>query len=754
MNSNTPAQELRKETTFCRICESLCGLEVTLRGDQIESILPDPNHVATRGFACPKGLKQHKMFASPDRLLYPMKRTGKDWNRISWEQSMQEIGAKVAQIRKEHGPDAIAMYVGTAAGLGALHPVFAQGFMDAVGSGTMFASASQDCSNKFAVSNLMYGFPFLLTFPDLKNTDCLIIAGANPVVSKWSFLQVPNPIAHLKEMERRGGKVFVLDPRKTETAKVAGQHVFIRPNTDVFFFLSFLHELEKAGGIRPGWEEHMKGAQPILELARQWPAERTEEVTQVPADTLREMVHAYMNAKSASIYSSTGVNMGANGSLAFWVKECINALSGNLDKAGGSLVSRGVIDFPKFGKKNGLLVKQDRSRVGNLGKVNDAFPGGILADEILTEGKGKIRALFVTGGNPLITMANANRLREAFQNLDLLVTLDIYPNETGTVGHYMLPCTSPLERPDLPFIFPLMLGLQTKPYLQGTEAILPPPGEVRDEATIYLDICKAAGVNMLGSGIAQKLLELGRWNASRKKKPGEQPGLPQKWILSALLRVSRQGSFSKLLKSKHGRLLGEHQPGSFLGKRVLTEDGKVNLSPEALIQQAAKLEQDFAWEKSTAGQLKLITKRAVTTHNSWTHNIDEFVSGERFTNYLYMHPLDADRLGLADKQLVDVASATGKVRLPVKLLTDLMPGTVALPHGWGHQSTHMQVARATQGVNVNILAADGPEHVEKVSGMVHLTGIPVEVTAAAGPLAENSWSGLPEDVLEVGQFER
>ena len=752
-NQPDNSEDLRKEYSFCRICESLCGLEIILKGDEIQSIRPDNEHVTTRGFACPKGLKQHKMYDSPDRLLYPMKRTGKDWGRVSWEQANREIGEKVRRIREEHGPDSIAMYVGTAAGFSALHPVFAQGFMDGVGSRSMFASASQDCSNKFAVSSLMYGFPFLLTFPDLENSDCLIIAGANPVVSKWSFLQVPNPIAHLKEMERRGGKVFVVDPRKTETAKVAGEHVFIRPNTDVFFFLSFLCELERIGGLKAKDSSHFKGADAILELARKWPAERTAEITQIPVEALQKMAQAYANAKAGSIYSSTGVNMGTNGSLAFWVKECINALSGNLDKKGGSIVSKGVIDFPKFGKKNGLLVKEDRSRIGNHGKVNDAYPGGIMADEMLTKGKGQIKALFVTGGNPLITMANSNRLREAFQNLELLVTLDIYPNETGTVGHYMLPCTTPLERPDLPFIFPLMLGLQVKPYLQATEAILPPPGEVRDEPTIYLDLCKASGVSLFDSKVAQKALEFARWNATRLRHPDKQPGLPQRWLLSALLRVTRQGAFSKLMEKPHGRAMPDHEIGGFLGKRVLTEDGKVDLAPADLLAQAEKLEADFAAEKELSGTLKLITKRQVTTHNSWTHNIDDFTAGERYTNYLYMHPLDAERLGFENKQLVDVASATGRVRIPLKLLTDLMPGTVALPHGWGHQSTHMQIAKGTTGVNVNILAADGPDNVEKVSGMVHLTGIPVEVTAAAGPLATDSWSGIPEDALELGEYQ-
>ncbi len=731
--------------TFCRICESLCGLEISLEGNQIVDIRPDTAHVATRGFACPKGLKQHRLYSSPDRLQYPMKREGDSWSRISWEQALEEIGAKVRQLRRNYSPDAIGMYVGTAAGFGVLHPVFAQGFMQGVGSRSMYASATQDCSNKFAVSDHMYGFPFTQPFPDLHHTNCLIVVGANPVVSKWSFLQVPNPSLHLKEMERRGCRIFFVDPRRTESAKVAGEHVFIRPGADVFFYLSFLRELMHCGGVdREKVNRYMKGYESIVQLAEPWTAERSAEVTRIPPARLREMVTAYLEADGAVLYSSTGVNMGGNGLLAFWIQEVINAVSGNLDRRGGALVGKGIMDFARFGSKRGILMRRDRSRVGNLHSVNDAFPGGLMADEILTPGDGQLRALFVTGGNPLITMANSKRLREAFQKLELLVTLDIQPTETGALAHYMLPCTSPLERPDLPFIFPLMLGLQSKPYLQATERIVKAEGEQRDEATIYLDLARASGVNLFGSGTAQRLLELmKRWHSWRR--PGdEQPSLPQRSLLSLLLRVTGQGSFRKLLRHPHGVLREDHQPGSFLGQRVYTPDGRIQLAPAILLGQARRLELDFYKELETKDQLRLITKRFVTTHNSWTHNLQAFVSGERHTNYLYMHPDDAGRLGLQPKDLADVRSATGTVRLPVRLLNDLMPGAVALPHGWGHQKTGQQIANKTKGVNVNILAADGPDSLEPISGMARLTGIPVDVQPAKGPQA-HTWSGLEEE---------
>ena len=278
--------------TFCRICEALCGLEVDVEGNAIVDIRPDAAHVATDGFGCMKGLKQHKLFGSPDRVTRPLKRVGRDWQQVSWAQALGEIGAKVRQLRGDHHPNAIAMYVGTAAGFGVLHPVFAQGFMDGVGSKSMYASATQDCANKFAAARHVYGFPFTQPFPDVDRTECLIVVGANPVISKWSFLQVSNPAKRLKEIVARGGRLFFVDPRRTESAKVAGEHVFIRPGTDVFFYLSFLNALLASGGVdRARVARHMTGFAEVARLAEAWPPERTAagDPHSRPT-TLREMV--------------------------------------------------------------------------------------------------------------------------------------------------------------------------------------------------------------------------------------------------------------------------------------------------------------------------------------------------------------------------------------------------------------------------------------------------------------------------------
>jgi anaerobic selenocysteine-containing dehydrogenase len=735
-------------STFCRICEALCGLEVDVDRSRIVAIRPNPRHVATEGFACRKGLAQHAIYDGPDRLRHPIARTDRGFERVSWERALGDIGAKVRAIRDAHGPNAIGMYVGTAAGFSALHPVFAQGFMTGLGSRSMYATATQDCANKFAVARHMYGFPFTQPFPDVRRTKCLVIVGANPVVSKWSFLQVPNPAQHLKDIERRGGRVFVVDPRRTETAQAAGEHVFIRPDTDPFFYLAFLHEIFARGAVdHEKVARYTHGIESVRALVAPYSPEVCAEVTRVDPGTLRRIVDAYLSADGAALYGSTGINMGSNGSLSFWLQEVINAVTGNLDRAGGTLVGLGITDFAKFGVRTGTLLRDDRSRVGDFASTNDAFPGGVLADEILTEGPGKLRALFVTGGNPLITMANAGRLKKAFSSLELLVTVDLFRNETGELAHYVLPATSPLERADLPFIFPLMLGLQARPYLQATRALVPPAGEARDEASIYLDLCRAAGVGLFGSRVAQRALEGLRWLHARRH-PDAPHGVPQETLLNLLLRVCGESSFDALLGHPDGRLRDDHQPGSFLGQRVYTADERLHLAPLPLLAAArAQLPAQLERERNNAHRFKLITRRHVTTHNSWTHNHAPFVTGTgRDTNHLYVHPQDAAELGLSEGDLADVSTDVATVRLPVRLLEELMPRTVALPHGWGHQhASGLSVARQTRGVNVNLLAADGPDRIERVSGMSHLTGFVVTIRPAAGPQDPSSWSGIAEE---------
>jgi anaerobic selenocysteine-containing dehydrogenase len=708
-------------------------MKATIEGDRITALEPDRDHVVTKGYACIKGLRYHQIHHSPDRLQAPLKRIGDRFEEIGWPQALDEIGAKVRQLVRDYGGDSVAAYLGNPISFSLLPPILTSAFLQGLGSRNLFQTGSQDCNNKFAAAQRLYGFPFIQPFPDVDRTQCLIMIGSNPAVSRSSFMQLPDPIRRLRAIEERGGKVFLVNPRRTETAKQLGSHVFIRPDTDVYFLLSFLHEIARRDAIAHARvDRYMKGSATLCEVAEPWPPERTAEVTGISAAALRSMVDAYLEADGAALFSSTGVNQGSHGTLAFWIQESINAITGNLDRLGGTLVGHGYIrDFPRHARKGGHTMRDDRSRIGGLPSVVDTFPAGLMADEILTPGEGQVRALFCVAGNPLLTVPNGRgKLTRGLEALELLVVIDIFRNETANHAHYVLPGTSAFQRADLPFVFQSLMGVQPVPYVQYTDALVPPDAEQRDETLILLQLARACGSSLFGSSVVSGIL--GAWmGLGRLPWVGAHVGLTPERLLGLVARVFRLGSLRRLRKAPHGRLLAPHQGGDFLGERVVTEDGLVDLAPADLVDAASRLEEAFGRELEQRGALKLISKREQHSHNSWLHNHPRFVAGRRSTNYLYMHPDDARRAGIQSGEMVEVKSSAGSIRLPAQLTEDMMPGAVALPHGWGHQDAEgLSVASQTSGANVNLLASDGPEALEPLSGMAQLNGIVVEVTPA------------------------
>lgn len=708
-------------------------MKATIEGDRITALEPDRDHVVTKGYACIKGLRYHQIHHSPDRLRAPLKRIGDRFEEIGWPQALDEIGAKVRQLVRDYGGDSVAAYLGNPISFSLLPPILTSAFLQGLGSRNLFQTGSQDCNNKFAAAQRLYGFPFIQPFPDVDRTQCLIMIGSNPAVSRSSFMQLPDPIRRLRAIEERGGKVFLVNPRRTETAKQLGSHVFIRPDTDVYFLLSFLHEIARRDAIAHARvDRYMKGSATLCEVAEPWPPERTAEVTGISAAALRSMVDAYLEADGAALFSSTGVNQGSHGTLAFWIQESINAITGNLDRLGGTLVGHGYIrDFPRHARKGGHTMRDDRSRIGGLPSVVDTFPAGLMADEILTPGEGQVRALFCVAGNPLLTVPNGRgKLTRGLEALELLVVIDIFRNETANHAHYVLPGTSAFQRADLPFVFQSLMGVQPVPYVQYTDALVPPDAEQRDETLILLQLARACGSSLFGSSVVSGIL--GAWmGLGRLPWVGAHVGLTPERLLGLVARVFRLGSLRRLRKAPHGRLLAPHQGGDFLGERVVTEDGLVDLAPADLVDAASRLEEAFGRELEQRGALKLISKREQHSHNSWLHNHPRFVAGRRSTNYLYMHPDDARRAGIESGEMVEVKSSAGSIRLPAQLTEDMMPGAVALPHGWGHQDAEgLSVASQTSGANVNLLASDGPEALEPLSGMAQLNGIVVEVTPA------------------------
>ncbi|MGB5811858.1 MAG: molybdopterin-dependent oxidoreductase [Polyangiales bacterium] len=720
----------RTQHTFCRICEPTCGLTATVDGDRIISLEPDPDHVASKGYACVKGLRYHEMHHSPDRLRVPLKRVGNRFEEISWDRALDEIGTKVRQLVRDHGGDSVSAYLGNPISFSLMPPILTAALLTGLGSKNLFQTGSQDCNNKFAASQRLYGFPFIQPFPDIDRTQCLIILGSNPAVSRGSFMQLPDPIRRLRAIEQRGGRVFLVNPRRTETAKQLGTQVFIRPDTDIYFLLSFLHEVVVRDAVAHARvDAHMKGLSVLAGVAEAWPPERTAEITGVPADLLREMVDVYLESDGSALFLSTGVNQGSHGTLAFWILESINAITGNLDRLGGTLVGHGYVkNFPKHARKGGHTLRKDRSRIGQLPSVADTFPAGILADEILTPGEGQIRALLVVSGNPLLTVPNSNgRLEKALRSLELVVSIDIFRNETANFAHYILPGSSAMQRADLPFVFQSLMGAQPIPYAQFTDAVVPLEGEQRDETMILFQLARACGADLFGSRMMQRIV--GAWmGVGKVPLLGKRLELTPERLLGVMARGFGLGSLRSLRKQPHGRPLDPHMGNDFLGKRVVNDDGKVDLAPTEFVEAAGGLEAAFARELDNGDRLKLISKREPHSHNSWLHNHPRFVQGRRSTNYLYMHPADGERVGVRSGAMVEVRSQVASVRLPVELTDEMMVGSVALPHGWGHQEADgLSVASQTTGANVNLLAADGPDQLEFFSGMAQLNGILVEV---------------------------
>ncbi|MGC4116284.1 MAG: molybdopterin-dependent oxidoreductase [Myxococcales bacterium] len=709
-----------QRTTWCRICEATCGLVATVEDGKVVDLAPDPDHVVSKGYACAKGLRQHLVAASPSRLRTPLRRTADGWAPASWDEALAQIGSKVRSLVAQHGPDSVALYLGNPLSFSMLPPILAAGFLQGLGSRSLFQTGSQDCNNKFAAAQRMYGFPFVQPFPDVDRTSCLVIVGANPAVSKMTFVHLPDPVRRLKAIEERGGRVFHVNPRRTETAHVVGRHLFIRPGTDVFFYLSFLHEVVArlplpAERVR----DHVRGFGRLARVASGWAPERTAEVTGIAPAALRELVETFLAADGAALYSGTGVNQGGEGTLCAWLQEAINAITGNLDRLGGTLVGKGYVPqlFPTLRRLRHTM-RDDRTRVGALPSVVDSFPAGVLADEILTPGDGRVRALIVLSGNPLFTVPNpGGRLEKALQSLELLVSVDLFRNETGALGHWLLPGASPLQRADLPYVFQSMMGVQPRPSVQYTDAVARLEDGQRDETWILLQLARACGSRLFGSRVAQAAL--GTWLAAeRLPLLGSKLGLSPERLLDLVARGMGLGSLSALRRFPHGKLL-DRPPGSdFLGERVLTDDGLVDLAPPDLVAAAAGLSKLFERERAAKGELRLFSKREARSHNSWLH-------GGVPTNHAFVHPQDAAARGIADGEPVVLSNESGTLTVPARVSDEVMPGSVALPHGWGHPA--LAADRAIGGANTNLLMPDGPASLEPFSGMARMTGLPVEL---------------------------
>ncbi len=716
--------------TFCRICEATCGLRVETEAKRVVSIAPDPDHVVSRGYACVKGTRYAATQHSPDRILRPQRRVGPPgdgarWVEISWRQALREIAAGVRAQIAARGPQAVGHFLGSAGGANVLAPLFRNALFEAIGSRRMYGTGTCDTMNKFRVNEDMYGSPMRLAHPDVDRTSFLMVLGANPAVSGNTLYHLPRALERFKAVVARGGRVVFVNPRRVESAR-AGEHLFIRPDTDLFFLAAFCRERIRLGVDRGRIGRTMRGFDALARAIEPWTPERQAEVTGVPAETLRELARAHAVADGAALYMATGVNQGRSGTLCFWLLEAINAASGNLDRRGGTLMGRGLFDMAAEVARQPLM-RLHSARADGLPTVSGQQPAGMLADDVLS---GEVTALVVEASNPLLAVGNpSGRLDRALARLELLVSIDHFRNETGSLAHYVLPATTWLERPEIPYALQSFAGCTPTPYMIYADAVLEPPPGVRPEWWIYASLARELGVTLFGSRLASGAAKAAALLAdSPLRRWVDVPGL----LIDGMLRKGGLPGRKRMARDHpHGLLLPEQEGGDFLGtERVLTADGLVDLAPAAIAERFdAVADSLYDDELRIADRMKLIGKREMRRLNTSSSNSSALV--RETTNYAYLCAADAARIGVADGELVDVESAHGRVRIPVRISDDLMPRTVAIPQCWGHEKADgLSHARRHPGVNSNHLAGDGKEHVEPLSGMSHLSGIVVDVRRA------------------------
>jgi anaerobic selenocysteine-containing dehydrogenase len=712
--------------TFCSLCESFCGLEVDVDENLITDIRPDKSHVVSDGYVCVKGTRFDSIQHSPDRITEPMKRVGSEWRAISWDQALKEIAAKIKHIQAKHGKQAFGHFVGAPGGANLMSPIFRGEFFKGIGSNRMYGTGSCDTMNKFRVNGDMYGSPMRLAYPDVDHTQFMMILGANPNISGNTLYHLPRSRDRFGGIVERGGRVVFINPRRIESARNC-EHLFIRPDTDVYFLAAFCNEIMRRNALaHERIERTMKGLDELKRVVEPWTPSRQAEVTGIPADSLIELVDAYLAADGAALNMATGVNQGRSGTLCYWLLESISAITGNFDKQGGNLIGEGIIDFAMQAKDDPVL-KLGFHRDDDLPSVSGQQPAAMLADDIYS---GQVKGLIVEASNPLLAVPNPeNRLEGALSELELLVSIDWFRNESGNLAHYILPAATWMERAGMPYALQSFVGCTPTPYLYAADKVLDPPPGVREEWWIYVRLASLFGVTIMGSRLLSGFLKLA---ARLSYTPLSFISVP-KMLISGMLKQSGQPNYKAMLKDHpHGLRLPDNAGDNFLGtERVLTDDGLVDLAPAPFVEQFEKsVETMYRQELANLGRMKLIGKREIKRMNTSSSNSVRLVKEE--TNYAYISPVDAERIGVGEREWVDVRSDHDCISIPVRISDEMMPGTVAIPQCWGHEKADgLPHAQKHPGVNSNFLAGDGYGNTEKLSGMAHLSGILVDITRSA-----------------------
>jgi anaerobic selenocysteine-containing dehydrogenase len=686
----------------CNICEAICGIEITLDGDRHLDIRGDKDDPFSRGYICPKAVALQDVHYDKDRLKFPVRRTPQGWQRISWTEAFDEVAQNLKRVQAKYGRSSVATYLGNpnVHNYGAL--LFAPGFIRSLHTRNRFSATSVDQLAHHFSSYLMFGHQLLVPVPDLDRTKFFLILGANPAVSNGSMMTAPGMNRRLQEIRQRGGKVVLIDPRYNETARLADEHLFIRPGTDVLLLLALLHVIFDEQLTRPGdLAAFTNNVEIVSNLVAEFAPERVASTTGIGASRIRKLAREFAAAQAAVCYGRIGVSTQEFGGVCQWLINVLNIVTGNLDRAGGAMFALPAFDpmsAPESIAPRGSFGRW-RSRVRNLPEFGGELPVAALAEEITTDGKGQIKSLVTLAGNPVLSTPNGRGLDRALASLEFMVSIDFYINETTRHAHIILPPTSSLERDHYDIAFHILAVRNTAKF---SPAFFDPEPDTKSDWEILVEL----QTRMQGNGMVRRVV-----------RGFTKPFFGPERILDLGLRFGPYGSklnpfgngltLRKLKRAVHGIDLGPLTP--CLPGRLKTADKRIDLAPEVLVNDIARVNTKFlsGATHDSNGHLLLIGRRQLRSNNSWMHNSERMVKGneKKPRCSIIMNPADAAQRNLATGQKALVRSRVGEIVVPVEISEEIMPGVVSIPHGWGHDrpGNRIEVAQQHAGESINDL---------------------------------------------------
>lgn len=660
----------------------MCGLEIHVVDNAVTTITGDKNDPFSRGHICPKAVAMKDIYSDPNRLKTPVRRTATGWEAISWDAAFEEIVTKMRKIQAKHGNNAVAVYQGNPSIHNWGTTLNSANFFRLLKTKNMFSATSADQLPHHFAAWQMFGHPLLMPIPDIDRTDFWLIFGGNPIASNGSIMSSPDVAHRLAAIRQRGGKVVLIDPRRTETADKSTEHFFIRPNADVFLLLALIHVVFEEKSVDLGRNvDYTEGSLLLEKCVADYSPEAVADITGITAADIRRLAHEFIAAKTAVCYGRVGVSTQSFGTLSQWLINALNVLTDNCDSEGGAMFTAPALEILRKSKTD-TIFNRWQSRVRGLPEFMSELPVAAMAEEILTEGEGQIKALITSCGNPVLSVPNGQKMDNALETLDFMVSIDIYINETSRHAHIILPPATGLETSHYDVTFHALA-------IRNTAKYSPPLFDKGDDSRYDWEIFQELAHRFKG-------------------ETGDFQGVAPETVLDFGLQMGRYKiSLQQLKDNPHGLDFGALQP--CFPERLFTENKKINLAPALLVKDLERVKTYLAQHKIEKGTpqyfpFTLIGRRHLRDNNSWMHNSERLVKGRNRCTLL-IHPDDAQALNIDNQQVVTVSSRVGTVELPAELSNSMMQGVVCMPHGYGHgrANIRLDIAQKHAGVSVNDL---------------------------------------------------